>query len=210
MSLVGEGLLKPGAMQAWTREKQQRIHAATRRGMQEVGKNLAKCSNDQAQSALKTRRRNFPNIRAKVYDAKPGVLPALRIYSRIPWLGIHARGGVVKGRGGKLLIPLVRMGFVAFKRLLYRLHQSGEGFFKEVNGKVFLFAEYHPGEGYAGSIAKFRRLERDRLGGRRIKRGQEIPIAMVVSQVTIRKRIDMARIVTTGLPALARRIESYI
>jgi hypothetical protein len=208
MSLVGEGLLKPGNLQAWTKEKQQRIHAGTKRAMVDVGRDLARQADNQARSALKIRKKNFPNIRAKVYDAKPGVLPALRIYSRVPWLGIHARGGVVTGRKGKMLIPLIDIGQRAFKRVVDTVIRTGAGFFKEVNGKVLLFAEYQPE--YGRPFAKFRRAERERLGGGRIKRGQDIPIAVVVSQVSIRKRIDMAKIVKAGLPTLARRIEQYI
>lgn len=40
---------------------------------------------------------------AKVLDKDKNRLPALYVGSRIPWSGIHERGGVI---GGRMLIPL--------------------------------------------------------------------------------------------------------
>ena len=208
MSLTADGLLNPGALTAWTREKQQQINRGVATAMATDGRVLAKKADDQARSALKIRKKNFPNIRAKVYAKNPALLPALRIYSNVPWLGIHARGGVITGKNGPLLIPLIRIGFKAFKRVVDTVLRNGAGFFKQVNGKVLLFAEYQPE--YGQPLAKFRRLERAKLGGARIKKGQSIPIAVLVPQVTIRKSINLEAIVRQGLPGLVRSIEQAI
>lgn len=209
MSLAAEGLLDPRQLAAWTREKQQQIHRGTARAMQSVGPVIAKRADDQARQVLKSKRRNFPNIRAKVYSQRTDIPPALRIYSKIPWLGIHERGGVIKGYRGKLLVPLVQMNAKAFRRVLQQLRSVGEGFFKEVRGKVYLFAEYQP-EYFRGSLRQFMRPLRGGFNFGRIKKGVDVPIAVLVSQVTIRKRLNMESIVRQGLPALARAIEREI
>lgn len=209
MSLVGEGLLKPGAMRAWTRERQRDIYKGTERAMREQGKTIAKAANDQARSALNIRRKNFPNIKSRVYASRPDIPPMLRIYSNVPWLGIHARGGVVTGKNGKVLVPLIRIGFAAFKRAVDVILKTGAGFFKTVNGKTLLFAEYQP-EYFRGSIRRFMRPVREASGTGRIKKGADIPIAVLMPQVTIRKRIHAEAIVRREMPALVARIEKEV
>jgi hypothetical protein len=208
LSLVGQGLLDPRQMSAWTLAQQERIRKGTERAMRVQGREMAKEANNQARSALKIRRKSFPNIRAKVYSARKNSLPALRIYSNVPWLGIHERGGVIRGSKGKVLVPLLRIGFKAFKRVVDTVMRTGAGFFRQVNGKVFLFAEYQPE--YGQPLARFRRLERQRQGGGRIKKGADIPIAVLLPQVSIRKRIRLEATVRQSLPALVNAIEREI
>lgn len=208
ISLVREGLLKPGAMDAWTRERQRQIYSATARVMREQGRPMAKAANDQARSAMNIKRKNFPNIKAKVYASRPDRAPMLRIYSGIPWLGMHSRNGTISAEGRqRMLIPLVRIGFLAFKNVISTILRTGAGFWKEVNGKVFLFAEYQPE--YGQPLNRFRRLERARRGNSAPTRwrGADIPIAMLVTRVNVKKRIDIERAVRPLVPNLASAIE---
>ena len=149
------------------------------------------------------------SLRAKVYDRNPDKLPALLIGSRIPWLGIHVRGGTVSGR---MLIPLLpehqRMGRKAFRRVIDGLMRTGNAFFIQKNGKVILMAESIREN--ASELRRFKRAERQRTGSKSIKRGTEIPIAVLVPNVTLKRRFDLEGAVRGQLSVLARAIEKQL
>ncbi|TCS97416.1 hypothetical protein EDC36_10917 [Tepidimonas ignava] len=140
----------------------------------------------------------------KVFDKKADELPALWVGSRIPWLGIHAQGGTVRGN---LLIPLLpgRIGPKRFKAVIDGLMRSGNAFFVEKNGRVLLMAENIREN--AAPLARFKRAERGRTGAKQIKRGQEVPIAVLVRRVDLKRRLNLAAGVQRALPGLARVIE---
>ncbi|MGH6873667.1 MAG: DUF6441 family protein, partial [Aestuariivirgaceae bacterium] len=133
----------------------------------------------------------------RLFDKKPGRLPALIVGSRIPWTGIHERGGVLRGKGRGLLIPINTrggrlIGRKAFKAIVDRLLKQGNAFFKQVNGKVILFAEAL-GE---SPLGKFRRSGEDfsRFGGVKGRRGKsatEVPIAILLPTVRLRARLGL-------------------
>lgn len=206
MSLVGEGLLKPGAMRAWTRERQQQLYSGATRAMREQGRPMAKAANDQARSAMNIKRKSFPNFKSKVYTARKDIPPVLRIYSGVPWLGMHSRNSTITADGrNRMLIPLIRIGYWRFKVVVSTILRNGAGFWKEINGKVFLFAEYQAE--YGQPLARFRRFERANRGGQRIRNGDDIPIAMLVTRVQVKKRIDVERAVRPLIPNLVTAIE---
>jgi hypothetical protein len=96
LSLTTAGLFDPREFRAWTAERQRDIHAAVARGFRESGREVATQARAQMQSALQIKRPSFvKSLRATVWDQRPDRLPALRIGSRVPWLGIHERGGVI-------------------------------------------------------------------------------------------------------------------
>jgi hypothetical protein len=140
----------------------------------------------------------------KVFDKKPEHLPALLVGSKIPWLGIHQRGGTVSGN---LLIPLLpgRIGPKRFKAVIDGLMRSGNAFFVEKNGRVLLMAENIAEN--SSQLARFKRAERARTGVKQIRRGQEIPIAVLVKRVDLKRRLNLAGGVQRALPALARAIQ---
>ena len=82
--------------------------------------------------------------------------------------------------------------------------RSGNAWFVEKNGQQILMAE-NIGEN-ARPLARFRSAERERTGAKRIKRGQEIPVAMLVRRVTLKKRFDLTRSVRVDLPRLTAAI----
>ena len=210
ISLTASGLLDRSNLDAWTRQKQAAIRKAVAAGMRDGGKSVADAAQGRMQADFSVRKAGFvKSMRAKVYDRDPDRLPALLIGSKIPWLGIHVRGGTLSGR---MLIPLTeegrRIGRKAFKRVIEALIRSGNAFFVQKNGRAILMAENLREN--ASSLARFKRAERKRTGAKSIKRGTEIPIAVLVPKVTLKRRFDLAGAVRERLPVLARLIETKL
>ena len=210
LSLTASGLLDKSKLDAWSKQKQAAIHKAVASGMQTGGKVVADTVRSRMNADFTVRKPAFVrSLRAKVYDRNPDKLPALLIGSRIPWLGIHVRGGTVSGR---MLIPLLpehqRMGRKAFRRVIDGLMRTGNAFFIQKNGKVILMAESIREN--ASELRRFKRAERQRTGSKSIKRGTEIPIAVLVPNVTLKRRFDLEGAVRGQLSVLARAIEKQL
>jgi len=203
------GLLEPRTLDAWSRAQQQRVRRGVALGMRDEGPGIAAALNAQVKRGFKTTNRGFTQqFKAKIYDRKPGQLPAMLVRSKVPWMGIYTRGGSIRG---PLLIPLnqaKRMRTDVFRRIVQQLIASGNAFFKKINGKVLLFAEHLAENRFA--TAKFRRGVLNQTGGKRMKRGTEIPIAILVPRIEVKKRINLESSVRARLPALARTIEQRI
>lgn len=205
LTLATSGLLDPRRLSAWSAERRRAIHAAVAKGMVSGGRDVREAARAQMRSAFQVRRASFvASLQAKVFDQKPERLPALWVGSRIPWLGIHTHGGTVAGR---MLIPLLpgRIGPKRFRQVIDGLMRSGNAFFVEKNGRVLLMAE-NIRENTA-QLNRFKRAERERSGVKRLQRGQEIPIAVLVRRVDLKRRFDLTTGVQPTLPALARAIE---
>ena len=206
LSLTTSGLLDPKRLDSWIPEKRRAIRKAVEAGMKSAGKELAQTVQARMQSAFKVRKAGFVrSMRHKLYAGSPEKFPALLIGSKIPWLGIHMRGGTI---GGRMLIPLLpehqRLGRKAFRRVIDGLMRTGNAFFIQKNGKVILMAEAIKEN--ASELRRFKRAERGRSGAKSIKRGQEIPIAVLVPTVTLRGRLDLPGIVRSQLPKLSAAI----
>ena len=206
LSLTTSGLLDPKRLDSWVPEKRRAIRKAVEAGMKTAGKEIAQSAQSRMQSVFKVRKAGFvKSMRHKLYAGSPEKFPALLIGSKIPWLGIHVRGGSI---GGRMLIPLLpahqRLGRKAFRRVIDGLMRAGNAFFIEKNGKVILMAEAI--QDNAAELRRFKRAERQRTGAKSIKRGQEIPIAVLVSSVTLRGRLDLPGLVRSQLPKLTASI----
>lgn len=206
LSLTTSGLLDPKRLDSWIPEKRRAIRKAVEAGMKSAGKEIAQTVQARMQAAFKVRKAGFVrSMRHKLYAGSPEKFPALLIGSKIPWLGIHMRGGTI---GGRMLIPLLpehqRLGRKAFRRVIDGLMRTGNAFFIQKNGKVILMAEAIKEN--ASELRRFKRAERGRSGAKSIKRGQEIPIAVLVSSVTLRGRLDLPGIVRSQLPKLTTSI----
>jgi len=204
LTLTTEGLLDPRKLSAWSAERRRAIHAAVAKGMVSGGRDVREAARAQMRSAFQVRRASFvASLQAKVFDQKPERLPALWVGSRIPWLGIHTHGGTVAGR---MLIPLLpgRIGPKRFRQVIDGLMRSGNAFFVEKNGRVLLMAENIREN--AAQLGRFKRAERERSGVKRLQRGQEIPIAVLVRRVDLKRRFDLAAGVQGALPKLAAAI----
>jgi len=210
LSLTASGLLDKSRLDAWSRQKRAAIRQAVAAGMQSGGKVVADAVRRRMESDFTVRKAAFvKSLRAKVYERNPDKLPALYLGSRIPWLGIHVRGGTLAGR---MLIPLTeegrRIGRRAFQRVIDALLRSGNAYFIQRNGRAVLMAENLREN--AQSLARFKRAERRRTGTKTIKRGSEIPIAVLVPKLTLKRRFDLAGAVRGQLPVLARTIEQHL
>ena len=210
LSLTATGLFEKSNFEAWTRQKQAAIHQAVAAGMQSGGKVVADTVRTRMNADFTVRKPAFVrSLRAKVYDRNPDKLPALLIGSKIPWLGIHMRGGTISGR---MLIPLTeegrRIGRRAFKRVIDTLIRSGNAYFIRKNGQAILMAENIKEN--ASVLTRFKRAERSRTGTKSIKRGTEIPIAVLVPNITMKRRFDLEGTVRGQLPVLARAIEKQL
>ena len=207
LSLTASGLLDKSKLDAWSKQKQSAIHKAVAAGMQSGGKLVVDAVRGRMNADFSVKKPAFvKSLRAKVYDRNPDKLPAVLIGSKIPWLGIHVRGGTISGR---MLIPLTeegrRIGRRAFKRVIDALIRSGNAYFIRKGGRAILMAENLKEN--ASSLARFKRAERQRTGAKSIKRGTEIPIAVLVPNVTLKRRFDLERAVRGQLPVLTRAIE---
>lgn len=206
IDLVAEGLLDRRRFSAWQGDTRKTIHPAVARAMRDTGKEMAERARSEMRAGFKVVKPKFlRSMHAKVFNRKAEEFPALYIGSKVPWLGIHEQGGTIRGR---MLVPLLpqhrRIGRKAFARVIDALMRSGNAFFIEKNGLQILMAENIAEN--AQPLARFRRAERERTGARRVRRGQEIPIAVLVRRVSLRKRFDLARSVRGDLPRLTAAI----
>ena len=144
---------------------------------------------------------------ARVLAKDPKRLPALYVGSRIPWSGMHEKGGTIAGR---MLIPLHgRVGRKRFKAQVAKLMRGGNAYFiKNAKGHIVLMAENL--KEHDRPLAGFKRRYRKAEGVKRLKRGADIPIAVLVPKVVLKKRLDVERLVAGRIPRLSAAIEKQI
>lgn len=144
---------------------------------------------------------------ARVLAKDPKRLPALYVGSRIPWSGMHEKGGTIAGR---MLIPLHgRVGRKRFKAQVAELMRGGNAYFiKNAKGHIVLMAENL--KEHDRPLAGFKRRYRKAEGVKRLKRGADIPIAVLVPKVVLKKRLDVERLVAGRIPRLSAAIEKQI
>ena len=144
---------------------------------------------------------------ARMINKDPTRLPALYVGAKMDWAGMHEYGGQI---GAKMLIPLHgRVGRKRFKAQIAALLRGGNAYFiKNAKGNVVLMAENI--KEHARPLAGFKRRYRKAEGIKRIKRGADIPIAVLVPRVVIKKRLNIERLVQARIPKLAVAIENHI
>ncbi len=144
---------------------------------------------------------------ARVLAKEKNRLPALYVGSRIPWSGMHEKGGMIAGR---MLIPLHgRVGRKRFKAQVAELMRGGNAYFiKSAKGHIVLMAENL--KEHDRPLAGFKRRYRKAEGVKRLKRGADIPIAVLVPKVVLKKRLDVERLVAGRIPRLSAAIEKQI
>lgn len=205
ISVDATGLVAGGLMD----EKSffQKLHKAVGQAMKSEAKLMREAVHRHVGSQLKVVRRSFlKGFRAKVLDQDNNRLPGMVIGSRIPWAGVHETGATISG---KMLIPLHgRMGKKQFKAYVEQLMRGGNAYFVKKGGKVILMAENL--KEYDKPLAGIKRRYRKAEGIKRLKRGVDIPIAVLVSRVTLRKRLDVEGLVRQRLPALAGAIQKSL
>ena len=206
ISLTSTGLIKPAEFDAWSAQRQAAIRRELVGVMRREGKPIAEAAKANARGALGGNKA-WRSFGARVYDSKPNQLPALRIGSKVPWLGIHETRGTIRG---PLLVPIIRTGPKAFRRILREIRARGDGYWiKGRSGLPVLMAKNL--KEYGGTLSRFKSAERKQQraeGGKgRLRRGQDIPIATLMPQVRIKKRLRFEQTVRGRLPAFIAAIE---
>jgi len=185
----------------------QHVHRAVGKAMRQEVKPMREAVRRHVGSEMKVVKRSFLQaFGAKVLDQDPKRLPGMWIGSRIPWSGVHETGATITG---KMLIPLHgRVGRKRFKAIVDELMRGGNAYFIKKGGKTILMAENI--REHDRPLSGFKRRYRQAEGIKRLKRGADIPIAVLVSKITIRKRLDVERVVKQRIPALERAIQGFL
>lgn len=199
-------------LRRWGGEFKQRVRAAVSKGLRAALPDVHAQVRRHAASRLNIKRSAFlKSFRASVYDRDPKRLPALLIRSGVPWAGVHESGGVVSPSKAKgLLIPLHgRIGKKQFKTMVIALMRGGNAFFvKNKRGQVILMAENikEHDQVISGPKRRFKKV----TGSGRLKRGADVPIAVLVPRVKLRSRLDVKTAALAALPKLAMSVQQAL
>ena len=195
-------------LRRWGGEFRDKVKKAVAKAMAKEATAIKSDVRDQVVSQLTVVKKTFlKGFSAYVIDKDKARLPALYVGSRIPWVGMHEKGGTISA---KMLIPLHgRVGRKRFKAQIAELMRGGNAYFiKNAKGNVVLMAENI--KEHDRPLAGFKRRYRKAEGIKRIKRGADIPIAVLVPRVMLKKRLDIERLVVRRIPRLAASIEQQI
>ncbi len=196
-------------LRTWGGQLRPKVREAARRALAQQQTPLKQEVRDRVAGELKVVKRAFlKGFTTAVYDRDPNRLPALYVGSRVPWAGIHEAGGQISG---KLLIPLygARMGPKTFKAMITRLIAGGNAWFmKNSKGHTVLMAE-NIGE-HDKLLRNAKRRYRKAEGIKRLKRGADVPIAVLVPRVTLRQRLDIRRLVEARTSRIADAIQKQL
>ena len=199
-------------LRRWGGEFRDSVRKAVARGIASEAVTLKQDVRSQVAGQMAVVKKSFvKGFTAKVLDKDKNRLPALYVGSRIPWSGIHERGGVI---GGRMLIPLHgRVGRKRFKAQIAELMRGGNTYFlKNAKGNIVLMAENI--KEHDRPLSGFKRRYRESMGGaegiKRLKRGADVPIAVLVPRVQLKKRLSVERLVAGRIPRLSARIEKQI
>jgi len=195
-------------LRRWGGEFRDKVKKAVTKAMDKEAVEIKAEVRDQVASQLTVVKKTFlKGFSAYVIDKDPSRLPALYVGSSIPWVGMHEKGGVISA---KMLIPLHgRVGRKRFKAQIAELMRGGNAYFiKNAKGNVVLMAENI--KEHDRPLAGFKRRYRKAQGIKRLKRGADIPIAVLVPRVMLKKRLDIERLVVRRIPRLAAEVEKQI
>jgi hypothetical protein len=195
-------------LRRWGGEFRDKVKKAVAKAMAKEAVEIKTDVREQVASQLTVVKKTFlKGFSAYVIDKDPSRLPALYVGSRIPWVGMHEKGGVISA---KMLIPLNgRVGRKRFKAQIAELMRGGNAYFiKNAKGNVVLMAENI--KEHDRPLAGFKRRYKKADGIKRLKRGADIPIAVLVPRVMLKKKLDIERLVVRRIPRLAAGIEQQI
>ncbi len=195
-------------LRRWGGEFRDTVKKAVAKAMAKEAVSIKQDVRAQVASQLTVVKKTFlKGFAAYVIDKDKARLPALYVGSRIPWVGMHEKGGTISA---KMLIPLHgRVGRKRFKAQIAELMRGGNAYFiKNARGNVVLMAENI--KEHDRPLAGFKRRLRKAQGIKRLKRGADVPIAVLVPRVMLKKRLDIERLVVGRVPRLAAGIEQQI
>jgi hypothetical protein len=164
-------------LRRWGGEFRDKVKKAVARGIASEATELKEGVRTHVAGQMAVVKKSFvKGFTAKVLDKDRSRLPALYVGSRIPWSGIHERGGSISGR---MLIPLHgRVGRKRFKAQIAELMRGGNAYFiKNAKGNIVLMAENI--KEHDRPLSGFKRRYRKAEGIKRLKRGADVPIAVL-------------------------------
>ena len=195
-------------LRRWGGEFRTKVQKAVERAMRTEAAEIKDDVRGHVAGQMTVVRKSFlKGFTAKVLANDPTRLPALYVGSRIPWSAMHETGGQI---GGRMLIPLHgRVGRKRFKAQVAELMRGGNAYFiKNKRGNIVLMAENI--EDHDRTLSGFKRRYRKAEGIGRLKRGDDIPIAVLVPRVALRKRLDIEQLVAGHIPRLAAAIQHHL
>ena len=195
-------------LRRWGGEFRDKVKKAVARGIASEATELKEDVRTHVAGQMAVVKKSFvKGFTAKVLDKDKNLLPALYVGSRIPWSGIHERGGSISGR---MLIPLHgRVGRKRFKAQIAELMRGGNAYLiKNAKGNIVLMAENI--KEHDRPLGGFKRRYRKAEGIKKLKRGADIPIAVLVPRVQLKKRLNVERLVAGRVPRLAAAIEQQL
>jgi len=195
-------------LRKWGGEFRVKMQKTVVRAIATEARDIRQQVRDHVRANLSVARKSFlRGFTARALDGDKSRLPALYVGSRIPWSGMHEKGGTINKR---VLVPINgRVGRKRFKQQVSELMRGGNAFFvRNSKGHLVLMAENQ--KTFDKPLAMFKRRHRKASGIKRLKRGDAIPIAVLVPRLTLRKRLNIERLVNDRIPKLSRRIEDFI
>lgn len=195
-------------LRRWGGEFRTKVQKAVERAMRTEATEIKDDVRGHVAGQMAVVRKSFlKGFTAKVLAKDPNRLPALYVGSRIPWSGMHESGGQI---GGRMLIPLHgRVGRKRFKAQVAELMRGGNAYFiKNAKGNIVLMAENI--KEHDRPLSGFKRRYRKAEGVKRLKRGADIPIAVLVPKVVLKKRLNVERLVAGRIPRLSAAVEREI
>jgi hypothetical protein len=191
-------------LRRWGGEFRVKVQKAVERAMRTEATEIKDDVRGHVAGQMSVVRKSFiKGFTAKVLAKDPNRLPALYVGSRIPWSGMHETGGQIAGR---MLIPLNgRVGRKRFKAQVAELMRGGNAYFiKNAKGNIVLMAENI--KEHDRPLSGFKRRYRKAEGIKRLKRGADIPIAVLVPKVVLKKRLNVERLVAGRIPRLSAAV----
>ena len=195
-------------LRRWGGEFRAKVQKAVERAMRTEATEIKDDVRGHVAGQMAVVRKSFlKGFTAKVLAKDPNRLPALYVGSRIPWSGMHESGGQI---GGRMLIPLNgRVGRKRFKALVAELMRGGNAYFiKNAKGNIVLMAENI--KEHDRPLSGFKRRYRKAEGVKRLRRGADIPIAVLVPKVVLKKRLNVERLVAGRVPRLSAAVEQSL
>ena len=195
-------------LRRWGGEFRTKVQKAVERAMRTEATEIKDDVRGHVAGQMSVVRKSFlKGFTAKVLAKDPNRLPALYVGSRIPWSGMHETGGQI---GGRMLIPLHgRVGRKRFKAQVAELMRGGNAYFiKNAKGNIVLMAENI--KEHDRPLSGFKRRYRKAEGVKRLKRGADIPIAVLVPKVVLKKRLNVERLVAGRILRLSAAVEREI
>ena len=133
----------PAGFQKYADNVKKKVRVAYVKAIKDTDKETKKEMRSKASSYFKVSKKTFLNtFSSRIYDSKPTKLPSILFKNKINWFPLHEFGGTING---KMVIPFQntngkKVDAKRWKALLKTLKQNKQSFWKNINGKVILFA----------------------------------------------------------------------